>query len=45
LSQREFDHRREHRRGALSPFFGTLKKKSIEVLYVVDPVDAYAVQQ
>merc|ERR1711943_64038 len=28
-----------------SPFLETLRKKGIEVLYMVDPVDEYAVQQ
>jgi len=28
-----------------SPFIETLKKKGIEVLYMVDPIDEYCVQQ
>ena len=28
-----------------SPFLETLRKKGIEVLYMVDPVDEYATQQ
>jgi len=28
-----------------SPFLESLRKKGLEVLYMVDPIDAYAVQQ
>jgi molecular chaperone HtpG len=28
-----------------SPFIETLKKKGVEVLYMVDPIDEYCVQQ
>merc|ERR1711959_257716 len=30
---------------ATSPFIETLKKKGLEVLYMVDPIDEYCVQQ
>jgi hypothetical protein len=43
--QRVFDLRRVRRRSSSSPFRETLKRKGVEVLYVADPVDEYAVQQ
>lgn len=30
---------------AASPFVETLKKKDLEVIYMVDPIDEYVVQQ